>query len=243
LKFRLNVWGLKDVEFWMDEEAWDLAGSKDSGGIIPVATTELVGRRCFGGLDVSSTLDITALAWDFPFDDHHAALWRFFVPAARMEDLDARTAGAASGWAADELLIVTEGEVIDYDTITRQIEKDAQSFQVEEIAYHRFGMAQLATDLDQAGLVMVAMTQTTSALSPGTKELERLIIARQYHHGGNPVARWMFGNTAIREDAVQNIRPDKEGSADNITGITAAVMAVDRATRHTDDALTEEAVQ
>jgi phage terminase large subunit-like protein len=67
------------------------------------------------------------------------------------------------------------------------------------------------------------------------------MLAQRYWHGGHPIARWMFANTAIKEDANENIRPDKEGSNDNITGIVGAVMALCRATVHPTEDL-EEAV-
>ncbi len=231
LKFRLNVWGLKDVEAWYDEEVWDAAGADEAGEIVVVEASDLVGRRCFGGLDLSTSLDVASLVWDFPAETHHDVLWRFFIPEDRLGELDARTGGLASGWAADGHLITTAGDVIDYSAIVAQIEWDAEAFDVAELAYHRWGMAQLATDLQDAGLVVVPISQTTTSLSPGTKELERLLLAKGYRHGGHPIARWMFGNTAIKEDANGNIRPDPEGSADNITGIKAAVMALDRAAR------------
>ncbi len=231
LMYRGNVWGLKDVEAWYDEEVWDKGGAGADGNIIAVDADELVGQACYGGLDLSTSLDVASLVWDFPVESRHEVLWRFFVPEDRVQELDERTGGMASAWVADGFLTATPGDVIDYAAIVAQIERDGARFKIVEIAYHRWGMAQLATDLQDAGLVVVPMSQTTTSLSPGTKELERVMLAQAYRHGGQPVARWMFGSTAIKEDANGNIRPDPEGSADNITGIKAAVMAIDRASR------------
>ena len=55
---------------------------------------------------------------------------------------------------------------------------------------------------------------------------------RRLRHGGNPVARWMLAHLVVRRDPAGNIKPDKERSADKIDAHVAAVMALDRATRH-----------
>ena len=51
-------------------------------------------------------------------------------------------------------------------------------------------------------------------------------------HGGNPVLRRMMDNIFIRTDKARNVKPDKEKSTEKIDGAVAAVMALDRATRH-----------
>ena len=78
----------------------------------------LHGRTAFAGLDLASTTDIAALAYVLPRDDDgYDAIWRFFVARAQIEDLDRRTAGAASAWAREGWLTVNDGDVIDYQSI------------------------------------------------------------------------------------------------------------------------------
>jgi len=64
------------------------------------------------------------------------------------------------------------------------------------------------------------------------KELEKLILARQLNHGGNPVLSWMADNLVAREDPAGNIKPDKQASTERIDGMVALVMGLDRAVRH-----------
>jgi phage terminase large subunit-like protein len=63
-------------------------------------------------------------------------------------------------------------------------------------------------------------------LSPPSKELERLLGERRFHHGGNPILRWMADNVEAERDAADNIKPSKKKSAEKIDGIVAAVMAI-----------------
>ena len=65
-----------------------------------------------------------------------------------------------------------------------------------------------------------------------TKEIGRLVMSKQLAHAGNPVLRWMADNVTVEQDAAGNIKPSKAKSREKIDGIVAAIMALDRATRH-----------
>ena len=57
-QLRLNQW-VKQAVRWMSMEKWDKCA-------FPVKGEELEGRVCYGGLDLSSTTDITAFVLVFP---------------------------------------------------------------------------------------------------------------------------------------------------------------------------------
>ncbi len=224
-QFRLNQWVQQHTR-WIPLPAWDA-----SAGM--VVEDALRGRRCFGGLDLASSVDIAALAWDFPGDDgYHDVIWRFFIPEERLPDLDRRTGGQAAAWVREGLITATPGNVIDYQAVLRQIDLDAQAFDVVELAYDRWGMTQLSQDLIDAGMTVIPFGQGFASMSGPTKELERLVLDGRYRHGGNPVMRWMIDNVMVRTDPAGNIKVDKAKSGDKVDGVVAGVMGLDRATRH-----------
>lgn len=224
-QFRLNQW-VQQTTRWLDLGAWDAAA-----GIVDEAAMR--GRRAFGGLDLASSTDIAALCWTFPDDEGgYDAVWRFWIPADRLADLDRRTGGNAARWVREGWLTTTEGDVIDYRAILDRIDKDAQAFDVQEIAYDRWGMTQLSQDLQDAGMTVVPFGQGFASMSPPTKEWERLVLTGDYRHGGNPVMRWMADNITIRRDPAGNIKIDKAKSSEKVDGCVAAVMALDRASRY-----------
>ena len=49
-------------------------------------------------------------------------------------------------------------------------------------------------------------------MSPGMKELYKLLLEGKIIHGGNPVLRWMAGNVVAEIDAAENIKPSKKKS-------------------------------
>ncbi|MBR2256722.1 MAG: hypothetical protein IJ899_05150 [Blautia sp.] len=69
-------------------------------------------------------------------------------------------------------------------------------------------------------------------MSPGMKELYKLLLEGKIIHGGNPVLRWMAGNVVAEIDAAENIKPSKKKSTEKIDGIVAWIMGLDRAIRH-----------
>jgi phage terminase large subunit-like protein len=197
---------------------------------------DLKGRVCYGGLDLSSTSDLCALAWDFPDSDGgHDVLWRLWVPQGGVEGLNRRTAGAADVWIRERLLTVTPGDVADYDYIRQQIAADMDRFDVAEVAYDPWNASQLVNDLMADGAPMVTHRQGFASMSAPTKELARLLLQGTaerpvYRHGGNPAIRWQVDNFAVEMDAAGNVKPSKKHAGDKIDGVVAAVMALGRAT-------------
>lgn len=226
-QFRLNQW-VHNVSRWLRLDRWDL-----SAGTVDEA--ELRGRPVYGGLDLANTQDLAALCWVSPpehQDGPYRAVWRFWAPSERLADLDSRTADQASVWVERGWLQLSPGEIIDHRKILRQIDEDAQAFDVRELAFDRWGMTQMMTDLAESGLTVFPFGQGYVSMSGPAKELERLVLQRLLWHGGNPVARWCATNVVIRADPAGNIKPDRERSTDKIDGIVAAVMALARATVH-----------
>jgi phage terminase large subunit-like protein len=129
-RMHLNQW-TEQAERWIDLAAWDACDG-------PVSLELLRGRPCFGGLDLSTTTDVTALAWVFP-PEHDDDLWRvlsrYFVPAENLRKRAERDRVPYDLWAAQGFIEATPGNVVDYGAIEQRILADAALFQVKEIAY------------------------------------------------------------------------------------------------------------
>lgn len=216
-----------------------------------VDLSRLAGRECFGGLDLGSTSDLTALVWVFPTDDGaFEVLARHWAPEDSIEYLDERTAGAASTWVKQGWLTTTPGNVTDYDFIEAQFARDRDAFLVQEVAYDRWNANQLINNLTSDGAPMLTMGQGFASMSAPTKDLQRLIrvgaktnddglpIKPMIRHGGNPLLRWEIDNFAIAMDPAGNVKPDKANAGDKIDGVVALIMALSRAIAARDAAAT-----
>jgi len=211
-------------------------GSWDANaGVVDEA--ELAGRTAFGGLDLASTSDVTALAWLFPAEDGtFDAIWRLWIPEDNLDDLDKRTSNNASVWVRDGWLTLTPGNVTDYDHIEEQIRRDVETFDVQDIAYDAWNASQLVNNLTAEDVPMSPIRQGFGSLTAPTKELQRLLLLGRkrgpvLRHGGNPVLRWMIDNLAVQTDAAGNVKPAKDKGADKIDGVAALINAIERTLR------------
>lgn len=216
----------KQTTAFFDLKDWDRnAGQR-------MVETEFEGRECYGGLDLGSISDLTALAWVFPFDDNSGAdvLFRFWTPEENLEALDKRTADAASLWVKQGWLHTTPGNVTDYDFIKEQILADCDTFDVLSIGFDRWNATHLANQLLEEDVPLVKTGQGFLTMNPAMKEIQRLVLMTKrdnirLHHGGNPVMRWMVDNLAVATDAAGNVKPDKGNSGDKIDGVSALANA------------------
>ena len=229
-QFRLNEWNNADIR-WMPMDKWDACGEDFD-------ESELEGRPCYCGLDLSSTGDLTALVLVFPpsGDDHKYTVMPFYwLPEDVIEHRTRRDHVPYAVWEKAGVFNTTEGNVVDYDFIVAFIAKLSQRFKIREIAYDRYGAEKIRRDLEELGaengFTVFPFGQGFSSMSPPSKELMRLTLSGKIAHGGNPVLRWMADNICVRTDPAGNIKPDKEKSSEKIDGIVALIMALDRAIR------------
>jgi phage terminase large subunit-like protein len=225
-QLRLNQWVKQSVR-WMPMEKWD----KCSFAVDPES---LKGRQCYGGLDLSSTTDITAFVLVFPpeyEDDKYIVLPYFWIPEDNLDLRVRRDHVPYDVWEKQGFLQTTEGNVVHYGYIETFIEELSLKYNIREIAFDRWGAVQMVQNLEGLGLTVVPFGQGFKDMSPPTKELMKLTLEEKIAHGGHPVLRWMMDNIFIRTDPAGNIKPDKEKSTEKIDGAVATIMALDRAIR------------
>lgn len=203
----------------------------------------LRGAEAWGGVDLASVSDLTALCWLLPRDSidplgrevtSYRAIFHAWIPEAAVEDLDKRTADAASLWVEQGYLMTTPGDVTDYDFIREQILSDLDFYDVRSIGFDPYNATHLTNDLVAAGAPMVKVRQGFITLSPPLKEVKRLLrlgraATPMIEHGGNPVVRWAVDNLTVATDAADNVKPDKANAGDKIDPISALVTAMSEA--------------
>jgi phage terminase large subunit-like protein len=222
-RLHTNVW-TQASKVWLPVDKWN-----DCGGDLP-ADSHLRTLPCWAGLDLSTKIDLTAFA--MAFHDETAGLWhllmQYYMPGDDIEERGRRDRVPYSRWAEQGLITLTDGNVIDYDYILRDVGEWADEYDIREIAYDPWNAEGTAIKLESEGMTMARMRQGYASLSEPTKEFEKLVVGRQLRHGDDPVLRWMANNVVVTEDPAGNQKPDKAKSRQRIDGIVAAIMAVGR---------------
>ena len=226
-QLRLDQW-VGSAVAWISEHIYDK-------GNIPIDLDALKGRECYCGLDLSSTSDITAFVMVSPprnETEKYIVVPHFWLPRETLDLRVRRDHVPYDAWERMGLFHVTEGNVVDYNFVRKTINDLHTVFNIKEIGVDRWNATQLITDLEGDGFTMVPIGMGFKDMSPGMKELYKLILEGKIIHGGNPVLRWMAGNVVAEIDAAENIKPSKKKSTEKIDGIVARIMGLDRAIRH-----------
>jgi phage terminase large subunit-like protein len=215
----LNLWTEQETR-WLSMQHWDDC---------PKDLPSLEGERCYCGLDLSTTTDITAFVMVFQLDDgEFVCLPHFWVPGETARLKERKDKVPYSLWHREGFVTLTEDEVVDYEQIRIAINELGERYDIAEIACDRWNALQLMQQLEYDGFTPVAYSQGYGMMSNPSKELEKLVIGHKLNHGGNPVMRWMASNAVVKPDAYGNIKPLKDKSTGRIDGIVSLVMALGR---------------
>lgn len=218
----LNQW-TEQAERWITMTVWDACQ------VLGFDRKRLLGRRCYLGMDLSTTRDLTAIVAVFPDDEGgFDVLPMFFVPDATMRERVQRDRVPYDLWAKSGHLTPTPGAVVDYEVIRQTLKDWAAEFELRQIAYDPWNAIDLVTRLrEQDGFDCVPMRQGFASLSAPTKSLEKAIVSKALRHDGHPVLRWNMSNVAVEQDPTGNIKVSKKVSTERIDGAAALVMAID----------------
>lgn len=219
---RLNQWiAVKDVG-WMPLTAWDNSERA-------VSRDDLKGKKCYLGLDLSTTTDLSALTAIFPPQDgveKWTALFEPWIPLEKIREREKRDHVPFRKWVACGFLHATDGNAVDYDFIEQRILAYAHDYQVEALGVDKWNSRMLTQRLMEAGLDVVEIDQNMAGMSPPMKDMERMILSADMVHEETPVGRWCFGNVRVATDGNENIKPMKNKSIDRIDVTVSWIIAV-----------------
>ncbi len=226
LVLRLNFCRWTEAsENWVELDHWDQCTD-------PVDEAGLVGRDCYGGLDLASVSDFTACVYVFPpvaDGERWKMLLRLWLPEAAVKKLRDKQRLPIDEWVSAGLVRVTPGNVTDYAFIRHALAEDRQRFNLRELAVDRWNSTQLVNELQDDGVSVVEFGQGFQSMSTPCKEIERLYMSHQLAHGGHRVLRWMASNVVATKDPAGNIKFDRSRSTNKIDGMVALAMAMGRA--------------
>ncbi len=236
LRLHLNV-RTSTVSRWIDLDLYD-RGARNGAthvGTIDPGVRGLVG---FAGLDLSSSLDLSALAvvvprWvpdpgdpEFEIEILEVVL-RVWTPVERIRRRPPRERELFAAWARDGWLRLCPGETIDYDAIELEAFRLADELELERLSFDRWGSKQILQHLREGELEVAELGQGFAGISPAMKETERIIAEGRLWTGANPVLRYAFENLAVEQDAALNVKPNRARSSGHVDPAVAVVMAVD----------------
>lgn len=184
---------------------------------------------CDGGLDLSSTIDLTSfrLVWEVE-ETLYTIGWRF-VPSVAVRQRTQRGLIPYAAWVEQGVLIESGEEAIDYEPIEKQIVWAQEHLNLRSVGYDGWNASQTVQRLTKAGVTMERFIQGPQSYHPAMQKLEIAYLNGKLAHGNDPVLNWNASNLVSRQDVNLNNAPDKRKSTEKIDDMCALLMGVGRA--------------
>lgn len=232
-----NVFKRLHLNIWTEQETrWLAVATWDSNDLPRCSEAETRGRKCFVGLDLSTTTDITAAVWVFPREDGTFDIFpKFYVPLIGAAKRERKDRVPYPRWIKEGFITGTEGNVVDYEVIRQDILRGSKTTELREVAFDPWNATQLALQLAGDGIQTVQFRQGFATMTGPTKALEGLVLSNRLRHNCNPVLRWMISNVSVEQDPAGNIKPSKRKSTERIDGVVGLIMGIGRAILPSED--------
>jgi phage terminase large subunit-like protein len=223
-RFRLNI-PIRQISKWMPMDAWDRCAGQ-------IDLEILKGKKCYGGLDMSTKIDLTSFVLVFPPQeglDHYVILPHFYCPEDTIMQRSRQDAVHYEIWKQEGFLTATPGNVVDEEFIEKDVVEASKLYSLQEVGFDPWGATAIANKLfNTHGVKMVEVRQGAKSMSEPAKDILVKVKNGNLSHGGHPVLRWCADNLVMVLDANENVRPDKERATERIDGMVAMINAWNR---------------
>lgn len=191
----------------------------------------LLNRKCWGGLDLSSTQDLTALVLKFE-PTALDPVWRikpwFWLPGDDLHKKADKDRVPYLAWRDAGHLNALPGKAINKTEILHKLAEISGIYDVQEIAYDRWRIEDLLVLISEAGLEiapLVPFGQGYKDMAPAVDEFESQLLQQEVKHDGNPVMTWCAANAVVSSDPAGNRKVAKDRATGRVDGIIASIMA------------------
>jgi phage terminase large subunit-like protein len=187
------------------------------------------GRDVYGGLDLSSVSDLTALVLTTEDGDVQPTFW---LPAEGLAEKSRTDRVPYDLWASQGLLQTTPGRAIEYEFVAEYLRGVFDRCNVLALAFDRYGMKHLKPWLVKAGFTddelerFIDFGQGFVSMSPALRALEERLLAKKLKHGNHPVLTMCAANAVVVKDPAENRKFTKAKTTGRIDGMVALAMSV-----------------
>lgn len=226
---RLNQWISVKAVSWLpltlyDKLQWGPSKRKERREWI----RQLEGKTCYGGVDLSSTTDLTAFVLFFPQQAGlDKSVWLPFIWRSS-KDLDAAERNDHApyrDWERAGFISLCEGDTIDYADVEQTIADCKRRYDLRMVGFDPY-LSRTITQRLQPIVTCLEVPQDMKNMSPAMKEIERGVLNHEILHVHNTCFRWTWGNTRTHVDGNENQKPMKNKSPGRIDPVVALITAV-----------------
>lgn len=230
-RYFLNLWDQKesraiDMKQWhachrdWDAHGWPLPHELEA---------RFMDRRCWIGVDVSMTTDLSAVVAVFERPDgRYDLLCSCWLPQNGVRKRELQDGMPYSKWIREGYVEVCDGNMIDLRMIRARIGYLVEMFDVQAICFDPFNTREMSGDMKDDGLPCFEVRQNAPQLNEATKKVLGLIATGNLVHGGHPVLAHHASCLCTKSDGndlIKPIKPDREKESSRIDLIAAMIDA------------------
>lgn len=209
-----------------DQDKWitfDIANNEETYDI-----EELFDTYAIGGVDLSSTTDLTCATLLIIKHGKKYALQQYFIPSERLEFKIKDDKIPYDKWEKRGLVTICEGAKVNYSDVTQWFLKMHNEYDISAlwIGYDPWNTQYWVQEMKDYGFEMVEVRQGAKTMSNPMKQLEADLIEKNVNYNNNPILKWCLCNTAVKRDENDNIRPVKgQKQRARIDGTVSLIIA------------------
>lgn len=182
------------------------------------------GCTCYIGVDLASVSDFTSMSVLIPKDDKKYFKTITFIPRETLENHPDKE--LYQRYIREGSMIVTPGNVTDYDYILNQIFTINEVMGIEGVYYDKWNATQFAITATEAGINMQPYSQAVGNFNAPTKEFERLLKEGNLVIDKSSNILWQIGNVELKMDINGNCKPSKEKDKKKIDSVISMITAL-----------------
>lgn len=214
----------KNFNLWMNSRTAWIPTEKIAKVMKKFELEDFAGNTCYIGLDLASVGDMTSMAVFIPYDGKFYLKTFSFVPRETFNTSPNHE--LYQRFYEDGDLIISEGNVTDYQLITNKITEIGNYLNVEGIYYDPYNSSQLAIQLTELGFNMQPCGQGLLAFTAPTKEFERMVLEESIVIYKSILFAWSVQCCILRVDHNSNVKCDKATPNNKIDPVISSCMAI-----------------
>ena len=189
---------------------------------------DLKDSYAIGGVDLSSTTDLTAAVLLLMKGDKKFVITQFFMPSDVILKRKEEDNAPYDIWVQKGLITVTDGSQNDFSLVTQWFMNMIRTYNIRPlwVGYDPWNSLYWIKEMEELGFNMEKVRQGVYSLSEPMKQLEADLKNNKVVYNNNPILKWCLSNTQAKVDVNGNIQPSKLNSRyKRIDGTVALIIA------------------
>ena len=216
----MNMWVSMRDDGYLDMSKWNEAEED-------VHINEFSGQDCVLGIDLSNTLDLTSVAFEFYRDDKYYIFQHSFIPEETYQKRMREGRYRFDLWVEEGNLTVLPGASVDYNYVRnyiREVEEE-NNIHILECVYDPWNASQFVQNMYDEGYVMVEMRQGALTMNEPTKDFREKVYNKELIHGKDGLLSWAASNAVATQNSSEYTKVDKKASNEKIDPLIASICS------------------